>query len=214
MKTMKETNDIEKNIESLERELRAMGEPYSTDMPSDEYFADFQSRLMNRIASEQVTIAPKKTVSAVSSPMRITALIGVMVLVVAGFFYFNQPNAIVENPIIQPVVTEAPKAIDNEALYDVNVKQTKPEVKQSRQSMQDTNLPKVTEAPKAPEVAKAARPRQDDLQNAPANFESMDELSVGDPEAPVTYDKLSVDELESVLEILETNDFESERNEK
>jgi hypothetical protein len=71
---MKETNDIEKNIESLERELRAMGEPYSTDMPGDAYFADFQSRLMNRIASEQVVVAPKKTVSPVSSPMRITAL--------------------------------------------------------------------------------------------------------------------------------------------
>ena len=208
---MKESSDIEKNIESLERELRAMGEPYSTDMPSDAYFADFQSRLMNRIASEQVADAPKKTVSPVSSPMRITGLVGVIVLVVAGFFYFNQPENSVEATATQPVVTEAPKTIDNEVLYDINVKQ---DIKQSRQLVQDTNLPKVTEAPKAPEVAKASRPRQDDVQNASTNFESMDELSVGDPEAPVTYDKLSVDELESVLKILETNDFESERNEK
>lgn len=211
---MKEHSDIEKNIESLERELRAMGQPYSTDMPSDAYFADFQSRLMDRIAAEQAVTAPKKIVSPVSSPMRIAALVGVIVLVVAGFFYFNQSKNIVEAPTTQSVIAEAPKTIDNEVLYDINIKQTRPEVKQNRQLVQDTNLPKVTETPKMPEVAKAARPVRDDVQNASTNFESMDELSVGDPEAPVTYDKLSVDELESVLEILETNEFESERNEK
>lgn len=211
---MKETNDIEKNIESLERELRAMGEPYSKDMPGDAYFADFQSRLMNRIASEQVADVPKKSASPVSSPMRITALVGLVVLVVAGFFFFSQPNNIVEPPTTQPSVTEAPKRVDNEALYDVGAKQTKPEVKQNSQQVQDTNLPKVTEATKRPEVAKTPRPQPVNVQNAPANFENLDELSVGDPEAPVTYDKLSVDELESVLNILETNDFGSERNEK
>lgn len=213
---MKETNDIEQNIESLERELRAMGEPYNTDMPSDAYFADFQSRLMDRIASEQVVVAPKKTVSPVSSPMRVTAMLGVVVLLVAGFFYFNQPKSIVDTPVVQPrVVTEAPKAIDNETLYDISVKQTKPEAKQNHSSMQDTNPPKLVESPKAPivkpnEVVQASSPQQDML-NASSNFESMDELSVGDPESPVTYDKLSVDELESVFKILETNEFESER---
>lgn len=214
MKTMKETNDIEKNIESLERELRAMGEPYSKDMPTDAYFADFQSRLMDRIASEQVVTAPKKIVSPVSSPMRIAALVGAIVLVVAGFFFFRQPNNVVEPPTTQPSATEAPKRVDNEALYDVGAKQTKPEVKQNSQLAQDTNLPKVTEATKRPEVAKAAKAQPVNVQNASANFESLDELSVGDPESPVTYDKLSVDELESVLKILETNDFGSERNEK
>jgi hypothetical protein len=212
---MKETNDIEKNIESLERELRAMGEPYSKDMPSDAYFADFQSRLMNRIASEQVAVAPKKSVSPVSSPMRITALVGVIVLVVAGFFYFGQPKNMSKAPIEKaPIVTEAPKAIDNETAYDINVKQTKPEVKQDRQSMQDTNLPKVTEAPKPPVVKPNADIKAPAPQNAASNFEGMDELSVSDPESPVTYDKLSVGELESVLKILETNDFESERDTK
>ncbi len=213
---MKETSDIEKNIESLERELRAMGEPYNTDMPSDAYFTDFQSRLMNRIASEQVIVAGKKTVSPVSSPMRITAMLGVVVLLVAGFFYFNQPKSIVDTPVVQPrIVTESPKAIDNEALYDISVKQTKPETKQNHSSMQDTNPPKLVESPKAPtikpnDVVSASSPQQDML-NASSNFESMDELTVGDPESPVTYDKLSVDELESVLKILETNEFESER---
>ncbi len=213
---MKETSDIEKNIESLERELRAMGEPYNTDMPSDAYFTDFQSRLMNRIASEQVIVAGKKTVSPVSSPMRITAMLGVVVLLVAGFFYFNQPKSIVDTPVVQPrIVTESPKAIDNEALYDISVKQTKPETKQNHSSMQDTNPPKLVESPKAPivkpnEVVPASTPQQDML-NASSNFENMDELTVGDPESPVTYDKLSVDELESVLKILETNEFESER---
>lgn len=212
---MKETNDIEQNIESLERELRAMGEPYNTDMPSDAYFTDFQSRLMDRIASEQVVVAPKKTVSPVSSPMRITAMLGVVVLLVAGFFYFNQPKNIVEAPTAQPVVTEAAKTIDNEVLYDINIKQTKPEVKQNHSSMQDTNPPKLVESPKSPivkpnEVVPSSTPQQDML-NASSNFENMDELTVGDPESPVTYDKLSVDELESVLKILETNEFESER---
>ena len=213
---MKETSDIEKNIESLERELRAMGEPYSNGMPSDAYFTDFQSRLMSRIASEQVVVAPKKTVSPVSSPMRITAMLGVVVLLVAGFFYFNQPKNIVDTPAVQPrVVTEAPKAIDNETLYDISVKQTKQETKQNHSSMQDTNPPKLVESPKAPivkqsEVVSASSPQQDML-NASSNFENMDELTVGDPESPVTYDKLSVDELESVLKILETNEFESER---
>lgn len=215
-KTMKESNDIEKNIESLERELRAMGQPYSTDMPSDAYFADFQSRLMDRIASEQAATVPAKSVSVVSSPMRITVLIGVAVLIVAGFFFINQPKNTVEAPITQQVVTEAPKAADNEVLYDINVKQTKPEVSQSRQTMQDTNLPKVTEATKAPVArpnADVKTPPQNKIENA-STFEGMDELSVSDPESPVTYDKLSVDELESVLKILETNDFESERIQK
>jgi hypothetical protein len=104
--------------------------------------------------------------------------------------------------------------VDNEVLYDINVKQTKPEVKQNHSSMQDTNPPKVTEATKPPVVipnANVKTPPQNKPQNAESAFEGIDELSVGDPEAPVTYDKLSVDELESVLEILETNDFESER---
>lgn len=213
---MKNTNDIEKDIKALEEEIRAMGEPYSTDMPSDAYFADFQSRLMNRITSEQAATVPAKSVPIVSSPMRITVLIGVAVLIVAGFFYFNQPKNIVETPSTQQVVTEVPKAADNEVLYDINIKQTKPEVTQSRQTMQDTNLPKVTEATKAPVTrpnADVKTPQQNKTENA-SSFEGMDELSVSDPESPVTYDKLSVDELESVLKILETNDFDPERNEK
>src|SRR6188768_40695 len=162
---MKESSDIEKNIESLERELRAMGEPYGADTPSDAYFADFQSRLMSRIATEQATVAPKKTVSPVSSPMRITALIGVVILVVAGFFYFNAPNTST-TPIEQVTVATAPKV--NETLNDVTVNQTKPEAQQNLQQVQDTNPPKVTEAAKQPvrPQAPAVKPTKADQSDA------------------------------------------------
>ncbi|HEY6172724.1 MAG TPA: hypothetical protein VIX80_10740 [Candidatus Kapabacteria bacterium] len=215
---MKESSDIEKNIDSLERELRAMGEPYSTDTPSDEYFADFQSRLMSRIASEQVATAPKKTVSPVSSPMRITVLVGVMVLVVAGFFYFNGPNNSTA-PTGQATTTEASKAIDNETLYDINVNQTKPEAQQNLRSMQDTNPPKVTEATKQPvrptvPAVKPMKADQSDMLNGSADFEKIDEVLIGEPDAPVTYDKLTTDELEAVLKVLDAHEFEDERNGK
>lgn len=210
---MKESSDIEKNIESLERELRAMGEPYSADMPSDEYFADFQSRLMNRIATEQATVAPKKTVSPVSSPMRITILVGVMVLVVAGFFYFNGQNN-GNAPTRQATI-----ATDNKTLNDVNVNQTKPEAQQNLQQVQDTNPPKVTEAtkqpvrPQAPAV-KPTKADQSDASKGTADFEKIDEVLIGEPDAPVTYDKLSTDELEAVLKVLDAHEFEDERNGK
>lgn len=202
---MNKTNDIEKNITALEEELRAMGEPYSGSVPGDEYFNDFQARLMQRIDAEHPAVVKK---ASVSMPMRITAILGVCVLIVAGYFFLNRPNT----------SESAASAIDNETLYDINVAQTKPEVKQNVASSQNTNPTKVTE-PAKPAVpptpapkAIAAKPAT--KMTAENELDKIDELSVGEPDAPVTYDKLSNEELESVLRVLESQEFESERNEK
>ena len=148
--------------------------------------------------------------------MRITALIGVVVLVVAGFFYFNQPKNSTA-PTRQATMATAPKV--NETLNDVTVNQTKPEAQQNLQQVQDTNPPKVTEAtkqpvrPQAPAV-KPMKANQSDALNESADFETIDEVLIGEPDAPVTYDKLSTDELEAVLKVLDAHEFEDERNGK
>lgn len=213
---MKESNDIEKNIESLERELRGMGEPYSKGMPGDAYFADFQSRLMARIASEQVVAVPQKNVSFVRSPMRITALVGAVALLVAGFFYMNRSeNTEVPTTNQTPVLSQTQTSIEPTTLADTTIKQSVSSTKDNIRSPKDTNPARIVESPKAPIVkqpeATPLNSTQSDIVSVSPSFEDMDELSVGDPESPVTYDKLSVDELESVLRILESNEFESER---
>ncbi len=213
-------NYNEQELQQLESEIRLMGKPYASDTPSEEYFTDFRSRLMDRIQSENLVqpsiqrVVPaeggfmqKMKLAFFGSPLRIS-IVGVcaVVAIVATVMMNRSGDAptmtslpapqVVVPQTTMPQATEKPQIVESKEQTPVVEKQTqapthKAVIRDANKEMAQKVAPIQLEEP-ASEADQAG------------DFSQYDEtLSTGNEEDPVTYDKLSVNELQAVLKILE-----------
>lgn len=204
---MNELNEQEMN--QLERELRSLGDPYVTPEPDPRYFAHFRARVMERVAETPAPagVLERMTSFFFGSPWRL-ALSGGS-LVAGAVLYFGLQSS-PERPVVaddvrtperQEVLTPMPenKPAPVEAQKSIDA----PNPVTARKEQQPQQIREVVPATPAPkqEVPQAV---SGNIADASAEFDKMDELSVSDDTEPVSYDRLSMEELEAVLKTLET----------
>lgn len=198
----------EQEIRQLERELRSYGDPYASPEPDERYFANFRARVMERISSEQpqpVGLMQRASEFFFGSTLRMAISGGS--LVAATLVYFTLQSS-PEQPVAHQAQPEQPIAAPQATQQDPLAQQ--PAVTAPMQT--EVIAPKVAAVKEQLQVATPA-PVQDkisetnptqNIAEASAAFDDIDELSMSDESDPVSYDKLSMEELEAVLKTLET----------
>jgi len=203
-------NELE--IRQLERELRSYGDPYASPEPDARYFANFRARVMTRIAERPEAAGFMQRVSEFffGSPMRMAFTGGS--LVAGALLYFAMQSS-TELPIaedLQPkheLIAPQQNVEQNTVIVPAPEKQmaepsqpvTAHKVQQPRQSEPGIPVAPVTPQNRVPETSPS-----ENIAEAAAQFEQVDELSMSDESEPISYDKLSMEELEAVLKTLET----------
>lgn len=206
---MKNDELNEQEISQLERELRQLGDPYTSPGPDERYFANFRVRVMERISERSESVGFMQRVSEFffGSALR-TAFTGGS-LVAGALVYFSlqsapeQPvadvvpkNEIVTPPqSLEPNTVTAPTPVPNEIAEP-------PKTVTAHKEQQPQQLEPVT--PVTPQNRVSEPISSGNIADASAQFEQIDELSMTDESEPVSYDRLSMEELEAVLKTLET----------
>lgn len=190
----------EREMEQLERELRSHGDPYGSPEPDERYFANFRARVMERIAPNEAEPGFGVRVKEFfRSPLRMTLAAGALGAALLLYFYLqsSEPELpVAGNPqhefiTPEPQATPAPQQEFAAPVESV----TEPKKRNKPQHMQQAPAAVAEEMQPAPEVKAAS--------DATSEFDQIDELSLSDESEPVSYDKLSVDELEAILKTLE-----------
>ncbi len=195
----------EQEIRQLERELRSYGDPYASPEPDERYFANFRARVMERISEQPQPVGLMQRVSEFffGSPLRMAFSGGSLV---AGTLVYFSLQSSPEQPVAQQAEPIAAPQTTQQAPVAQQPTVTAP--------MQTENViaPKIATVNEQPQVTTPA-PVQDkvsesnptqNIAEASAEFDEIDELSMSDESDPVSYDKLSMEELEAVLKTLET----------
>lgn len=198
----------EQEMQQLERELRSYGDPYGSPEPDERYFANFRARVMERIAQEPQVVGFGTRISEFffGSPLRMTLVGGSLIGAILLYFYLQ--SAPTELPVAQDAPRNELVAPESPALVEPEIanvpKQQKP---QQHVTPEHRNRPVpqqiAPEAPVVPQV-QASENGSATIADAASEFDKIDDLSLSDESEPVSYDKLSVDELEAVLKTLET----------
>ena len=196
----------EQEIRQLERELRSYGDPYASPEPDERYFANFRARVLERISEQPQPVGLMQRVSEFffGSPLRMAFSGGSLI---AGTLLYLSLQSTPEQPMAQKTQPEQPIAVP-QALEQAPVAQ-QPDVSIPMPServvapkVANTQPQETTPAPVQNNISEAS-PTQN-IAEASAEFDEIDELSMSDESDPVSYDKLSMEELEAVLKILET----------
>lgn len=202
-----ELNDHE--IQGLERQLRSYGDPYASPEPDERYFANFRARVMERVAEEPKGFGEQVRHFFFGSPLRMTFTGGSLVAATLLYFFLQSPietpvaqgvpqmrESVVQQPeVVSPqVVTPAPKAMAQAPENVIASRGQKPN------TMQHTAIP----APVTPQNKVSEQNTSEDIAQAASEFETFDELSMSSDDEPVSYDRLSMEELEVVLKTLES----------
>src|SRR5579872_1758445 len=194
---MKEEMYNEKELQKLEEEIRAMGNPYSSNEPDERYFANFRVRLMERIDAKQ----QKKNILASvwswisSSPLRSLSIgAGLAAVVIAALLIRPTPQVQVAKiePAPQKVETSLPPAPKDVPQLVATVPKVPQKVKAV--SKPDKNLALKS---RLNAILKTAE-NPDDLAITNAV------VSGTDSNEPVDLESLSASELESVLSAVES----------
>lgn len=197
----------EQEIRQLERELRSYGDPYASPEPDERYFANFRARVLERISEQPQPVGLMQRVSEFFFGSTLRMAISGGSLVAATLVYFTLQSS-PEQPVAQQAQPEQPIAAPQTTQQAPIAQQ--PTVTAPMQTEQVAapkiatvnKQPQETPAPMQNEVAET-NPAQN-IAEASAEFDEIDELSMSDESDPVSYDKLSMDELEAVLTTLET----------
>src|SRR5688572_29169478 len=187
----------EQEIRQLERELRSYGDPYASPEPDERYFANFRARVLERISEQPQPVGLMQRVSEFffGSPLRMAFSGGSLVAGTLVYFSLQsspeQPVAQQAQPIAAPQTTQqAPVA-------------QQPTVTAPMQT-ESVIAPKIATVNEQPQLRTPA-PVQDkvsetnptqNIAEASAEFDEIDELAMSDESDPVSYDKLSMEELE------------------
>ena len=198
----------EQEIRQLERELRSYGDPYASPEPDERYFANFRARVMERISEQPQPVGLMQRASEFFFGSTLRMAISGGSLVAATLVYFTLQSS-PEQPVAHQAQPEQPIAIPQATQQDPLAQQ--PAVTAPMQTEQ-VIAPKVAAVKEQRQVTTSA-PVQDkisetnptqNIAEASAAFDDIDELSMSDESDPVSYDKLSMEELEAVLKTLET----------
>ena len=204
----------EQEIRQLEQELRSFGDPYGSPEPDPRYFANFRARVMERIAEEPAsTIGVMQRVTSFffGSPWRFALSGGG--LVAGALLYFglqSSPDSSgvvadeIRTPERQERLTPMPENTPPAVAEQDHSNAPKPVMAQKEEPQQTRQVIPVTPQPPEQNVVETPAPVSGNIADAAAAFDKMDELTVSDDTEPVSYDRLSMEELEAVLKTLET----------
>jgi hypothetical protein len=216
---MKNEEYNERELQAIEAKLRAMGKPYNAPMPDESFFAAQRAQIMEQIEqAPSVSFFTRAKEFFFGSALRISfstvtaaALVTTLVLLNRTTDEPQQTNPPQALTAPAPASDAAPEKNTAEKTEAPTKEKNVAAPKESSPSKQKEELTKNEEPAKdAPkDVSPVANPGGKEVVDESANFEDMDVIETSDPETPVTYDKLSTEELQGVLKALETTNFEN-----
>jgi outer membrane biosynthesis protein TonB len=218
---MKNEEYNERQLQDLEAKLRAMGTPYNAPMPGEAFFAAQRTKIIEQIdAAPSVSFFTQAKEFFFGSALRISFSAVTAAAVVTTFVLLNRtadelqqtnPPQAVTAPAPAPASNAAPEKNTAEKTEAPRKEKNVAAQKETSPSKPKEELTKSEEPEKdAPKVANpAADPGGKTIADESGNFEDMDVIETSDPETPITYDRLSTEELQGVLKALETTNFEN-----
>lgn len=193
---MKEENYNEKELQRLEEEIRAMGIPFSSPEPDERYFANFRVRLSERIeAAEARKGSLARIWSWVSkSPVRSLSLGAGLAAIVLAVVFIRPTTEIqvaVKNPVSAPPAIESiPEQKSESEIAAIPEKRLSPVHKNTK-----------------PHLVASVKPKHNKMEeaiNKAGDFAAIDPRLSGGSDEPVNLESFSAEELQSVLEGIET----------
>lgn len=191
---MMDEKSIEQNIHTIESELRRHGDPYAVRMPDEAYFSDMQKKISERVAA--LTPVPKHHFSP---KLTVSLSLAVLTLIIAFFYFSGSNDDGTTHPVSSTIHTNSkseqiaqPK---NNVPPAVPTTQPNSDAPAAVKTVKQSSMPVTQEQTSVPSST---------VDKASEHFKALDALSVSDPDAPITYDKLSSDELEAILRLLDS----------
>jgi hypothetical protein len=198
----------EQEIRQLEQQLRSYGDPYASPEPDERYFANFRVRVMERISERPESVGFMQRVSEFlfGSSLRMAVTGGS--LIAGALVYFSLQSSPESPQVVQEVQQPNEIVVPSPQSIEPNTVTAPAPEKQVARPSTTTIARKEQQSepviPAAPQNKVSETTPSGNIADASAQFEQIDELSMSDESEPVSYDRLSMDELEAVLKTLET----------
>ncbi len=198
-----EDSYTERDLREMEDRIRSLGVPYSSDEPDERYWANFRVRLLDRIEAREV--APRSVFSAIADWFGVSSFrsiaIGSAVAIVAAASVMMMRTASVPN--VAPVATTTTTPQASVAAPHAPEADAPAAVAEQTTSVAPTTDDNTDQAV----TADATNSTASDIDTNDASIEGPEYdpmLSPDRVEEPVDYSSLSEEELQSVLDGINT----------